>query len=110
MKNYAAGIILLFFVLSSNHIMAQRKACIMPDNGYWQLITHRRDPGSVTVRFYDLDSHLIYQEKMDLVPNWHNKRVCRVLAESLQTALAAYRQHHRTADHSGWVAGLLTTR
>lgn len=102
MKNYPVIIILLFSVLSSRHMMAQRRACIMPDNGYWQLVAHVGDPHLATVRFYDLSSHLVCQEQIAAVPNWHNKKDCRALAEKLQTALAAYRQQ-QVAGNNGWV-------
>ena len=110
MKNYAVVIILLFSILSSHHMMAQRQACIMPDNGYWQLVTHEGDRHSVTVMFYDLASHLVYQEQVAAVPNWHNKKVCRVLAESLQTALTAYGEHHPLPEDSGFVAARVVRR
>jgi hypothetical protein len=108
MKNYAVVIILLISILSSHHTMAQRQACIMPDNGYWQLVTRGGDRHSVTVRFYDLASHLVCQQQMTAVPNWHNKKICRMLAESLQTALAAasrerYQQpSYKTAGFATW--------
>ena len=82
----------------------------MPDNGYWQLVTHEGDRHSVTVMFYDLASHLVYQEQIAAVPNWHNKKVCRVLAESLQTALMAYGEHHPLPEDSGFVSARVARR
>jgi hypothetical protein len=107
MKNYAVVIILLISILSSHHTMAQRQACIMPDNGYWQLVTHESDPRLVLVKFYDPGGHLIYQERMTVAPDWHRKKICRVLNQGLEAALTAYREHRRLPEDSGFVAGLL---
>jgi hypothetical protein len=107
MKKYAAVMTLLIILLSFNHIIAQKKACCMPDNGYWQLVTREDDPRSVIVKFYDLDAHLIYQERMTVVPDWHRKKICRALNQGLQAALTAYQGHRRMTEDSGFVAGLL---
>lgn len=98
MIKYLIGILLL---LSVNHTMAQRNACCMPDNGYWELVTNIHDPTAITVRFYDLESHLIDQEKMTSVPNSHKKKTCRWLNERLQSALVAWqRTRHREQNFS----------
>ena len=105
MIKYLIGMLLL---LAVNHTIAQRNACCMPDNGYWELVTNVNDPTEVTVRFYDLASHLVCQQQMTAVPNWHNKKVCRMLAENLQTALASasrerYQQpSYKTASFATW--------
>jgi hypothetical protein len=91
MIKYLIGMLLL---LSVNHTMAQKNACFMPDNGYWQIVTNINDPTAVTVRFYDLQSHLIDQEKMTVIPNLHKRKTCLALNRRLQSALIVSQQHH----------------
>ena len=63
--------ILPFVLLSFSPVMAQSKACSMPDDGYWQLVTREDAPGAVIVKFYDLDAHLIYQARMTVASGWY---------------------------------------
>ncbi len=99
MIKFLTGMLLL---LSANHTIAQKNACPMPDNGYWQLVTNINDPKTITVRFYDLEFHLIDQEKMTSVPNWHKRKTCLMLNERLQSALIAWqRVHHSEQKLSG---------
>jgi hypothetical protein len=62
--------------------------CCMPANGYWVVITNDKEPLSVTVKFYDLQNHLLYQEHLTGVSlDIHKKRICRALNSRLQAAL-----------------------
>jgi len=83
---------MLLLLGSVNHTMAQKHACPMPDDGYWQIVTNIHDPAVVTVRFYDLEAHLIYQENMTVIPDWRRRKTCRWLNESLRSALIAWQR------------------
>jgi hypothetical protein len=62
--------------------------CCMPANGYWQVITNDKDPRSVTIKYYDLQDHLLYQEHLTGVSiDCHKKRICRALNSRLKAAL-----------------------
>jgi hypothetical protein len=76
--------------------MTQRKACPMPENGFWQLVTNDRHPRAVTIKFYNLSAHLVYQEHLTGAPlDWHKRSTCRALNRSLQTALTAYNENRQ---------------
>jgi hypothetical protein len=99
MKKYRFIGIVLFFLTGffvPARSVAQRNACPMSDNGSWQLVTNAREPRSVIVKFYDLQGHLIYQERVrDRDINFHKKRICRALNNSLRAALVAYNERKR---------------
>ncbi len=92
----AITILAVMTLLAPGRSMAQRKACPMPENGFWQLVTNDRQPRAVTIRFYDLSAHLVYQEHLTGASlDWHKKSTCRALNKSLQTALTAYNENRR---------------
>jgi hypothetical protein len=83
-------------LLAPGRSIAQRKACPMPENGSWQLVTNDHHPRKVTIKFFDLSGHLVYQEHLiGASPDWHKKSTCRALNRSLQTALTAYNENRR---------------
>ena len=62
-----------------------------PENGFWVIITQDRGPAETTVRYYDLQDHLIREEHLAGVRlNGKKKRTRRMLNQSLQTALVAW--------------------
>jgi hypothetical protein len=84
----AITLLAVMILLAPGRSTAQRKACPMPDNGFWQLVTNDHHPRKVTVKFYDLSGHLLYQEHLiGATPDWHKKSTCRALNRSLQAAL-----------------------
>jgi len=92
MKKYSIGITFLFLLiglLQAQSSMAQvSNACCMPANGYWEVITNDKEPLSVTVKYYDLQKHLLYQEHLTGVSlDLNKKRICRALNSRLKAAL-----------------------
>jgi hypothetical protein len=62
-----------------------------PEKGYWELITMETGAARTTVKFFDLQNHLIYEEHLEGVRLDPGKRkVCKMLNRSLQAALAAW--------------------
>lgn len=75
-------------LLAPDISMAQRKACPMPENGFWELVTNDHHPRAATIKFFDLSGHLVYQEHLaGAPPDVRKKSTCRALNRSLQTAL-----------------------
>jgi hypothetical protein len=69
---------------------AQKTGDWIPENGFWEVISNDNDRRQATVRFYDLAGHLVYTEHLTgITIDVKKKKTCRVLNETLQTALAA---------------------
>ena len=101
-------LLLLLFMLMSvfeYSAKAQKKASWIAENGFWEVITNKNDPSICTVQFYNLNSKLIYQEKINgKTVDLHSKRVCRILNRTLQKALLAYLDQKAPLQDKQWVA------
>ena len=93
-RRYFYGMKIIFLFLLIAQLPAQAlppqssNPCCMPANGYWQVITNDKDPRSVTIKYYDLQDHLLYQEHLTGVSiDCHKKRICRALNSRLKAAL-----------------------
>lgn len=77
----------------------------IPENGYWEVITTLNQPKMATVRFFDLDRYLVYEEQITgIVLDLHKRSVCRRLNRSLQAALAAWGKNKQLITNRGIVA------
>jgi hypothetical protein len=62
-----------------------------PENGFWVIITNNSGPVNTTVKFYDLQQHLIHEEKLEGVRlDANSKKTCRMLNKILQQSLVAW--------------------
>jgi hypothetical protein len=107
----AAGLAFTFFLLAATRSTAQEAAAepanaiIMPDDGYWQVITDNGWPQTTTVQFYDLERHLIYEEKLVGVElDLQSRKTLRKLNRILQAALVAWRENGQLMKEKGIVA------
>ena len=92
----AITLLAVMTLLAPGQSMAQRKACPMPENGFWELVTNDQHPRAVTIKFYDLSAHLVYQQHLTCASlDWHKKSTCRALNRSLQAALTVYNENRR---------------
>jgi hypothetical protein len=63
----------------------------VPRNGYWEVISTIAKPSESTVRFYDLQGHLIHEEQVTgMVLDLRKRKTCRLLNKQLQSALTAW--------------------
>jgi hypothetical protein len=103
--------VLLFTTLSTSAQEASAEpapAVSMPDGGFWQVITDNAWPQTTTVQFYDLERHLVYEEKLVGVDlDLQSKRTCRKLNKILQAALVAWRENRQLMKEKGVVAAQL---
>ena len=61
-----------------------------------------------TVQFYDLDRHLIYEERLTgIVIDVRKTATCRVLNRSLQAALLAWKENKKIQRDKGLVAEMM---
>lgn len=68
--------------------MAQRW---VPQNGYWEVVSTVAKPYESTVKFYDLQGHMIYKERVTgMVLDLNKRKTCRWLNKQLQNALTAW--------------------
>ena len=82
-------------------------AAQMPDNGFWQVITKETGEARTTVRFYDLQKHLIYEEQLEGVRlDVGRRKTCRLLNKVLKTALVAWEDNRRMTPDRGIVAAV----
>ena len=100
------SLLALFLVISvlTNCAEAQRKGGWIAQNGFWEVITNKNDPSSCTVQFYNLNSKLIYEEKVtgksiDL----HKRHICRILNKTLKKALLASMDQKIPLQDKQWV-------
>jgi hypothetical protein len=63
----------------------------VPRNGYWEVISTIAKPSEATLRFYDLQGHMVAEERVTgMVLDLRKRRICRWLNKKLQTALAGW--------------------
>jgi len=105
LKTLALTISIVIGTLLTQRAAAQTKSEPMPGNGIWQIITNVGTPDLATVRFFDLEQHLIYEEHLSGVRLDANKRKTRkLLNKSLQAALVAWQQSPGLLRDKGLVA------
>jgi hypothetical protein len=106
-KQFIPIVVLLFVgtVLPACLKAQGRRVGPVPEKGFWEVVSNIATPKEATVQFYDLERHLIYQErvvgvKLDL----SSRRTCRRLNRSLQVALLAWEEHKQLMKDKGLVA------
>ena len=63
----------------------------VPQNGYWEAISTVAKPAEAIVKFYDLQGHMIYSERVTgMVLDLHKRKTCRWLNKQLQSALISW--------------------
>ena len=63
----------------------------VPQNGYWEVVSTVAKPAEAIVKFYDLQGHMIYSERVTgMVLDLHKRKTCRWLNKQLQRALIAW--------------------
>jgi hypothetical protein len=86
-KNLIALTILTLFLFLSHSVFAQEKQNYIPEKGYWQLVSNLKDKKTVTVRFYNDQNEMIYEETLSNTKmNPDRKKVRRQLYYALQDA------------------------
>ena len=96
----------MLIMTAAQPVFAQ--AAQMPDNGFWEVITRETGEARTTVKFFDLEKHLIYEEHLEGVRLDPSKRkTCRLLNKVLKTALVAWEDNRRMTPDEGIVAAVL---
>ena len=63
----------------------------VPRNGYWEVISTIAKPSEATLRFYDLQGHMVAEERVTgMVLDLRKRRICRWLNKKLRMALAGW--------------------
>jgi hypothetical protein len=84
MKKYA---LLITLTLVSTGVLWAQKEKWAPTDGFWVVTTKPGTPA--VVRFYDLQQHLIYEEKLNQERlDIKKRKVRKALYQTLETALA----------------------
>ena len=86
--------IFLFGMLLSAGIASAQQAPRpdVPRDGFWEVITHGKE---ITVRFYDLDQHLLAEEHPAKKLNLRRRKVREALEQNLRAALLRAQALHR---------------
>jgi hypothetical protein len=105
----AVGVITLSIIGQSAR--AQKKKVAMPENGTWQLVYLKTEKNPSTVRFFNRDGALIYEEnvksaKLDI----SKKKTLVKLNAALQQALKMYELKVDVKAEENWVAELLNKK
>jgi hypothetical protein len=106
------GIIVFLFTTTTSRAQEASsgpvRAVWMPDGGFWQIVTDNSWPQTTTVQFYDLERHLVYEEKLVGVDlDLQSKKTVRRLNKILQAALVAWRENGQLMKEKGVVAAQL---
>lgn len=79
----------------------------VPENGFWELIIPLNEKNVTTVRFYTLDSRLMYEETVTGVTfNLNRRKTRKRLCQVLQKCLLAWAQNPVTRRNGDWISGL----
>lgn len=82
-------IVIVLLVLANG--MKTVAAVPQPDNGFWVIITNISGPARTTIKFFDLQQHLIHEEQLEGVRlDGNKKKTCRMLNRMLQQSLVAW--------------------
>lgn len=101
----AVGMILLSTVAASAQQRPAKRAGVVPENGYWVVVSNEATPRVATIKFYDLENHPIYEELITGVRiDVSKKKICRRLNQSLQSALVAWQENKEVLKNKGLVA------
>jgi len=80
------AILILALAVAANFAHAQKVP--MSDKGYWVIESNKQTPKQNIVRFYNLNSELVYQENINGKRlNVNNNRTRKALNNTLQIAL-----------------------
>lgn len=80
---------LLFIILLSTGLVAQAQQKTEPVKGFWVIESNTASPKKQTVKFYNANQKLLYQEDYNLkVLNCSRKRTCKMLNGALSTVLS----------------------
>lgn len=108
MKRVSMVIALLCMMgMPHSEACAQTRAIggLVPENGFWELIFNESGPAGTTIKFFNLQEHLIYEEHLDGVRlDARRRKICRLLNRSLRTALAAWEKNKMVMKDRGIVA------
>lgn len=99
-------VLLLMWTVMPAWLKAQeRRVGPVPEKGFWEVVSNIARPTEATVQFYDLERHLIYEERVVGVElDLSSRRTCRRLNRSLQAALLAWAEHGQAMKDKGLVA------
>ena len=91
MKNLLILSIAVLLVAATAIIMPLKAQSWVPQNGYWEVVSTLAKPAEATVKFYDLDHHLVGEDHIKgMVVDLRERWVCRWLNKRLQAALVAW--------------------
>jgi hypothetical protein len=83
-----ACLLVVIALMGGQRVWAARSVPV-PEGGYWEIITRVTGPARTTVKFFDLEQHLIYEERLEGVRlDGTKRRTCRMLNKSLRRLLA----------------------
>jgi hypothetical protein len=96
------------FTLVSHPSSAQLKNIIIPENGYWQLVTNKTDKNITLVQFYTGNKELIYEEKVNGRHfNLKTKKNLLLLKEGLEKAINEWKEKREVITNQQWIANAL---
>lgn len=68
-----------------------RRPAPAPVNGFWVIVTNESGEATTTVKYFDLQLHLLAEEKIVGVRlDGGSRRTCRMLNKKLQMALTTF--------------------
>jgi hypothetical protein len=78
------------------------------DKGYWVIESHKNNPSSNILYFYNNEKVLVYKEKTEgVVINIHKRSIKMRLKKVLDQSVLAYEQRKHGAENERWVMNLL---
>ena len=91
MKKLQSLLIAALLVAAAAFITPAKAQSWVPQNGYWVVVSTVARPSESTIKYYDMEGHLVQKEQITgMVLDLRKRRVCRWLNKRLQTALVAW--------------------
>jgi hypothetical protein len=102
----ALTVVMVSFAICN--VSAQTNKTTFQQNGYFVLESNKTDKKATTVRFYNDNNVLVYEEKVTGVKfNLNRTKTLDKLNEGLEKALLAWNEKQETLRRKDWVAVLV---
>lgn len=110
MKKYSIVLILIALFAQVENLSAQQKNS-NSENGFWVLESNIHDKKNTTVRFYDNNSTLMYEEKVcNCRLNIKRKKNIQYLREGLEKAYVAYNSNQKVIRDATWMTAMINKK
>ncbi len=104
---FFAAIAIVVSLLAGKSSFAQQASNVKEENGYFVLINTKEEKKITTVRFYNNENVMIYEEKVSGVKfNLKRKKTVEMLYKGLDKAVIAWNKKPETLKDKDWMKAI----